>query len=177
LTEIGHDVGLISPDRYAHYQKKDADLQTILAILRNTNVKNTPTIKAFLNRIGSPAFMGSIPAVELLKRPEIGLVDLTEMVPELKQRPLSETAVEQLEVMVKFEGYIQKQIRQAERQAKQEAIAIPEGLTYANLDGLALEARQKLAKIQPRTIGQASRISGVNPSDIAMLVLYLKRGN
>ncbi len=177
LTELGHKIGLIGPERFDRYQKKSADLQAVLSILKKTNIKNTPVIKAFLEQVGSPAFVGSIPAVELLKRPEIGFVDLSKLIPELKEPVLSETAIEQLEVMVKFEGYIQKQIKQAERQAKQETIAIPDNFQYAKLDGLALEARQKLQKIQPRTIGQASRISGVNPSDIAMLVLYLRRGN
>jgi tRNA uridine 5-carboxymethylaminomethyl modification enzyme len=177
LTELGHKIGLIPQDRYDRFRQKSADLLVVLSLLKKTNLKNTPALKAFLEQIGSPVFVGSIPAVELLKRPEIGFNDLVALIPDLQSPALSETGVEQLEVMVKFEGYIQKQIRQAERQAKQEAIAIPEGFKYADLDGLALEARQKLQKIQPRTIGQAGRISGVNPSDIAMLVLYLKRGN
>jgi tRNA uridine 5-carboxymethylaminomethyl modification enzyme len=176
LTEIGYRVGLIKRARYEAFKKKNEDLQRVLHILKNTTLKRNAQIVDYLELKGSPMFVGGISAYDLLKRPEIAFVDLRGWISDLDDLDLSDIAIEQLEVIVKFEGYIQKAMKQAERLVRQESITIPEGIDYLKLDGLALEARQKLTKIQPRSIGQASRISGVNPSDIAMLALYLKRG-
>lgn len=177
LSEIGHDIGLINDDRYGRFKKKSEDLQLVLSILAANNIKMNAKIEQAMLERNSPPFIGAISGIELLRRPEITYQDLLEWMPKLKDVRLDDTAISQLEINVKFEGYIQKQIRQAERQQKQESIKLPTDLNYLLLDGLAVEARQKLNKIKPLTIGQASRISGVNPSDIAMLVLYLRKGH
>jgi len=155
--------------------QKKADLQSVFEILKQRKVKSTVYLSAKLAQKGSAPIIGAVSALELLRRPKLSYADIVPTMPELEQYHLDQTAIEQLEVMVKFEGYIEKQQRVAARQAKQELVTIPSEIEYAKLDGLALEARQKLAKIRPRTIGQASRISGVNPSDIAMLLLYIQK--
>jgi tRNA uridine 5-carboxymethylaminomethyl modification enzyme len=177
LSEIGHDIGLINDDRYKRFKKKSEDLRLVLSILTANNIKMNAKIEQAMIERNSPPFTGAISGLELLRRPEINYRDLLEWMPKLKEISLDDTAISQLEINVKFEGYIQKQIRQAERQQKQESIRLPTDLNYLSLDGLAVEARQRLNKIKPLTIGQASRISGVNPSDIAMLVLYLRKGH
>ena len=175
LTEIGHDIGLIDEGRYSRFVQKKADLQAVFDILKQRKLKSTAYLSAKLTQKGSAPIIGAVSALELLRRPELSYADIYPSIPELEHYRLDQTAIEQLEVMVKFEGYIEKQQRVATRQAKQELVSIPAEIDYAKLDGLALEARQKLAKIKPRTIGQASRISGVNPSDIAMLLLYIQK--
>ncbi|HOJ44531.1 MAG TPA: tRNA uridine-5-carboxymethylaminomethyl(34) synthesis enzyme MnmG [Bacilli bacterium] len=177
LTQIGYDIGLISESRYDRFKKKNDDLRLVLSMLSSNNIKMNPKIEQAMIERNSPPFIGSISGMELLRRHEIGYRDLLDWMPKLKDVTLDDTAIEQLEINVKFEGYIQKQIRQAQRQQKQESIKLPPDIDYLALDGLAVEARQKLHKIKPVTIGQASRISGVNPSDIAMLVLYLRKGH
>jgi len=175
LTDIGHRIGLIDDGRYSQFMQKKADLQSVFEILKQRKVKSTVYLSAKLAQKGSAPIIGAVSALELLRRPKLSYADIVPTMPELEQYHLDQTAIEQLEVMVKFEGYIEKQQRVAARQAKQELVTIPSEIEYAKLDGLALEARQKLAKIRPRTIGQASRISGVNPSDIAMLLLYIQK--
>ncbi|HAV19739.1 MAG TPA: tRNA uridine-5-carboxymethylaminomethyl(34) synthesis enzyme MnmG, partial [Firmicutes bacterium] len=177
LREMGYELGLINEERYGRFLKKNEDLRTIFQIINNTTIRNHKAINEYLVNLGSQALNGGINAAELLRRPEIDLRSLLQFVSIPPEIDLSDTLIEQLEVMIKYEGYIQKQDKQAQKIIKQESIMIPPTLDYAMLDGLAIEARQKLAKIQPLTIGQASRISGVNPSDIAMLVLYLKRNS
>jgi len=175
LTEHGFRLGLIAEDRYRAFMKKKADLQAIIEILKQRKVKPTTVVTGILNQKGSQLLVGAITGLELLRRPEIAYEDLLEVIPELKEYILDSAAVEQLEIIVKFEGYIEKQQRQARRLANQEQVLIPPTIEYRHMDGLALEARQKLEKIRPRTIGQASRVSGVNPSDVAMLLLYIQR--
>ncbi|MBO6285423.1 MAG: tRNA uridine-5-carboxymethylaminomethyl(34) synthesis enzyme MnmG, partial [Bacilli bacterium] len=113
--------------------------------------------------------------LELLKRPEFHYVDLLPLMDGLKDFGLNEDAILSLETKVKFEGYIVKQKKDAENLAKQEKILLPEDLDYLHIDGLRLEARQKLAAVKPFSIGQASRISGVNPADVSVLLLTLRK--
>ncbi len=176
LSEYGRRFGLISDERYRGFQKKNDDLQRILKALATIKIKITHEITAILAARGSTSFTGSISALELLRRPDVHYADIADWSMELQDEKISRIAVEQLEIIVKFEGYIQKQLKAAQRQARQEEVVIPIDTDYNSMDGLALEARQKLTRIRPLTIGQASRVSGVNPSDIAMLVLYLKKG-
>ena len=100
-----------------------------------------------------------------------------EFIPDLQGISLSVVAIDQLEIMVKYQGYIQKQLKEAEKSHKLENMKIPVDISYLNMDGLALEARQKLDKVRPLTIGQASRISGVNPADISILILKIRKGD
>ncbi len=175
LTEIGHEIGLINERRYYEYLKKNKDLRKILKLLHEEKITMNPQIEADLVAKNNPLFIGGIYAYDLLKRTDITFIDLKRWSNKLADFDLSDIAMMQLEIMVKFEGYIQKQVKQASRQAKQETMMLPDDINYLSLDGLAVEARQKLQKIRPVTIGQASRISGVNPSDIAMLIIYLRK--
>ena len=118
---------------------------------------------------------GGIQAFELLKRPNVSYIEIKKFLPELDNVELDEFAIEEVEIIAKYEGYIVKQIREAKNMAKLEEMKIPNDMDFLNMDGLALEARQKLDKVRPMTIGQASRISGVNPSDISVLIFNVRK--
>ena len=132
-------------------------------------------INEYLRSVNSNELVGGLQAFELLKRPNISYEAIKNFVPELKDIELDEFAVEEVEIIAKYEGYIIKQIREAKNMAKLEEMKIPSDFDFINMDGLALEARQKLDKIRPLTIGQASRISGVNPSDITVLIFNVRK--
>ena len=128
----------------------------------------------FLESRGTAPVSDGAPMIALLRRPEIHYADLRQFDPEMPDLP-QETA-EQVEISVKYEGYIQRQLQEVEDFRKLESRAIPPGIDYANIQGLRLEAREKLAAVQPMNLGQASRISGVSPADVAALMIYLERG-
>lgn len=176
LTEIGHRLGVITKDRYTYFTDKNQKIDKSLQKLKKTILPvNENTVK-FLDKNGSLPYAGGLSAYEILKRPEI---KLTEMIKEdifPNSENLDATGLFQLETMVKFEGYVSRQIEEAARFAKLEEKKLSQNINYIHLDGLSMEARQYLDKIKPTTLGQASRIPGVNPSDIAVLVLYLKKG-
>ena len=142
LTDIGHQLGLIHENRYADFVKKRQDIHDILDILSKSTIKLTKQIDEQLQARGSVSFIGAINGLELLRRPEISYADVLNWLPAISKIPLDDEAIHQLEIMVKFEGYIQKQIRTAQRQEKQEQIKLPPDINYLSLDGLALEARQ-----------------------------------
>jgi len=176
LTEKGYLAGLINPLRYEQFVTKKNNIDKTISILEKSHLGNKPELIAYLNSLGFDDLKGGISGIELLRRQEVKYEQVRKFIPLLDSVPLDKTAIEQLEIMIKFEGYIAKQKKEALSMAKLEDFVIPSGLNYKKMDGLALEARQKLALIQPLTVGQASRISGVNPSDISILLLYLRRG-
>ena len=110
-----------------------------------------------------------------MKRPAVKYTEIAKFIPELADISLDEFAIEEIEIIAKYEGYIVKQIKEAEGMAKLDNMKIPEDIDYLHMDGLALEARSKLNEIRPLTVGQASRVSGVNPADISILILNIKR--
>lgn len=175
LTEYGYQLGLIPEARYQSFLQKNESLNRVLSILRKTYLGANKKVNEYLLKIGCTPLKGGTLAYDLLKRPDVAYSTMIELIPELIFHPLDETGIMQLEIMVKYEGYIAKQEKEAKSFAKFESLLLPEDLDYLHIDGLALEARQKLQKIRPRTIGQASRVGGVNPSDISVLVLTLKR--
>lgn len=175
LTEIGHDVGLIKEERYQKFINKKQNINKAIDVLKKTYLGKKKEVEDYLASLGFNELKGGIQAFELLKRPNVKYTKIAEFIPELQEIPLDEFAIEEVEIIAKYEGYIVKQIKEAEGMAKLDAMKIPEGLDYLNMDGLALEARSKLNKIQPLTIGQASRISGVNPADISILILNIKK--
>ena len=177
LTELGRKVGLVQDDQYALYQHKKALLQTVETYLKSHSVKPNADIQNFLTAKGHGQLHGGITAYELLKRPNIEWKELIHFFPELEQWVAEETTLYQLDVEIKFSGYIDKEVKKALEFARFEKVLIPEQIDYATMHGLAMEARQKLSLIRPLTVGQAARISGVNPSDIAMLVMQLKKQN
>ena len=175
LTEIGHDIGLISEERYQNFTGKVNNINKAVEILKANYLGGRKDINEYLRSIESNELTGGIQAFELLKRPNVSYVELKKFVPELKDIELDEFAIEEVEIIAKYEGYIIKQIREAKNMAKLEEMKIPSDFDYINMDGLALEARQKLDKVKPLTIGQASRISGVNPSDITVLIFNVRK--
>ena len=174
LTDIGHELGLISESRYSHFCEKRENINKAIDILNHTYLGKRKEIEEYIISLGFNELKGGILASEILKRPGVSYNKIREFIPELHDICLENDAIEQLEVMVKYEGYIAKQIREAESMRKLEEMKIPSDFDFINMDGLRLEARQKLDKIKPLTIGQASRVSGVNPSDISILILNIR---
>ena len=175
LTEIGHQIGLISEERYQNFTNKINNINKAIEILKANYLGAREDVNAYLRSIDSNELAGGIQAFELLKRPNVSYKEIVKFIPDLKDIELDEFAVEEVEIIAKYEGYIVKQIREAKNMAKLEEMKIPADFDYLNMDGLALEARQKLDKIRPLTIGQASRISGVNPSDITVLIFNVRK--
>ena len=175
LTEIGHEIGLIKEERYQNFINKVNNINKAIEILKTNYLGGREDINAYLRSIDSNELTGGIQAFELLKRPNVSYVEVRKFVPGLNEIDLDEFAIEEVEIIAKYEGYIIKQIREAKNMAKLEEMKIPSDFDYLNMDGLALEARQKLDKVKPLTIGQASRISGVNPSDITVLIFNVRK--
>lgn len=174
LTEMGHRVGLVQEAQYQAYLHKKAAVENELARLKTIRLKPTDDLQVFLAEKGAAPLRDGVLANEFLRRPEISYADLQNFIPENSE--LTAKEIEQVEIQIKYEGYIQKALDKVEKLKRMEAKVIPEKIDYAAINGLATEARQKLQKIQPETIAQASRISGVNPTDISVLMIYIERG-
>ena len=174
LTEIGHEVGLISEERYNAFKQKMAKIEKELERLKNTNIKPTKEVNDLLKSVNSTEITTGIKEIELLKRSEIKYEDLRKIDENMPK--LSEVEAEEVEIKAKYEGYIKLQMAQVEKMKKLENKLLPENLDYLNLKGISLEARQKLDKFKPHSIGQASRISGISPADISVLLIYLEQG-
>ncbi|KAF1302658.1 MULTISPECIES: tRNA uridine-5-carboxymethylaminomethyl(34) synthesis enzyme MnmG [Enterococcus] len=174
LTEMGHRIGLVREPQYQTYLKKKAAVEAEIARLATIRIKPTPEVQAFLEAKGSAPLKDGVLANEFLRRPEISYQELMQFVPENDE--LTHKEVEQVEIQIKYEGYIKKAMEKVEKLKRMEAKKIPENIDYAAINGLATEAKQKLQKIQPETIAQASRISGVNPADLSILMVYIEQG-
>ncbi len=173
LTPAGHALGLISDARYEAFLEKRAHIEAEIARLEETVLPPSAPVLAFLAAHGSSAIVTGITLSELLRRPELGYDMLAEIDP---NRPkLSPAEAEQVEISVKYAGYIARQQKQVEQFARLERKRIPDWMDYQQLAGLRLEARQKLDAIRPKSVGQASRISGVSPADISVLLVYLEQ--
>ncbi len=177
LTQIGRDIGLVKDDRYARYLKSIEERTKLREVLETTQVGAKADVSEFLSNLGYPNYNGGLTAAELIRRPHVMMNELLNYVPSIVVSILDPNALVQLETDIKYEGYINKQRQEALRLAKLEEIKIPADFTYEHLDGLRIEARQKLARVKPLTVGQAKRISGVNPNDIIILMTYLRKGN
>ena len=175
LTEIGHNIGLISNERYEHFLNKKNNVENEIERLKNTVIKPTKEVNDFLEKNGTSKLSTGIKLSELLKRPELTYKKLGEID---KERPnLTKQEAEEVEIQVKYSGYINLEREQVEKFKKLEERKLPETLDYEKIKGLRLEARQKLNKIKPGSVGQASRISGVSPADISVLLIYLETMN
>ena len=173
LTEIGYNIGLISKDKYDKFLNKKENIKNEIERLRNTIIKPTKEVNLFLKENKSSEIKNGIKLIELLKRTELTYKNLLEID---KERPILDTAEqEEVEIEVKYEGYIKLQLLQVEKFKKLENKILPENVDYLNLKGISLEARQKLNKFRPNSIGQASRISGISPADISVLLIYLEQ--
>ncbi len=172
LTEYGHEIGLISDERYNKFLKKKRKIEEEIERLKKTNVKPNAENNAFLKKYGTTEITAGVKLAELLKRTELTYEILGEID---KNRPeLDRQVREEVEIMVKYEGYIEMQKRQVEGFKKLEKKLLPEEIDYNEIKGIRLEARQKLNKYKPYSLGQASRISGVSPADISVLLIYLE---
>lgn len=172
LTEKGHRIGLISDERYQKFLDKLSLIKAETARLKTVTVNPTAVINQQLKAANSGELKEKISLLDLLKRPELSYDFVISLIDEKRTLPLEIT--EQIEIEVTYEGYIKKAIKEAEKLIKEERIQIPADFDYSKLHNIALEARVKLSKIKPLTVGQASRISGVNPADITSLILHLK---
>lgn len=173
LTEIGHQVDLISEERYNKFIQKRKNIKREIERLKTINIKPEDKVNKFLREHNSSELNNGVKLIELLKRPEIKYEDLKEIVKDMPKLTRSEK--EEVEIEVKYEGYIKLQLEQVEKFKKLETKILPEGINYLNLQGISLEARQKLDKFRPNSIGQASRISGISPADISVLLIHLEQ--
>ena len=172
LTEIGHQIGLISDERYDRFLLKMKQIEEEIERLRTTNIKPTKELNEFLVKHGTSEVNAGMKLAELLKRTEITYDNLAEID---KNRPvLDKQVTEEAEIMIKYEGYIDLQEKQVEGFKKLEKKLLPDNIDYNDIKGIRLEARQKLNKCKPYSIGQASRISGVSPADISVLLIYIE---
>lgn len=173
LTEIGHEIGLISDERYKRFLSKKENIEKEVERLKKTVVKPTEKVNKILKKCGTSELNNGSKMAELIKRPEVSyeiLKDIDENRPELSYQEK-----EEVEIQIKYEGYIKLQEEQVEKFKKLEEKILPENIDYETINGISLEGRQKLNKFKPRSIGQASRISGVSPADVSVLLVYLQQ--
>lgn len=173
LTEIGHEIGLISDERYQKLNDKKRQIDEEIKRLQTATIGTTPQVQAFLEQHNSTLLKSGMTLEELLKRPEICYNDLEEI--DTKQPELPEAVTQQVEISIKYEGYIKRQLQQVEQFKKLEKKKLSLDFDYSQVPNLRKEAIQKLNEYQPASIGQASRISGVSPADISVLLVYLNR--
>ncbi len=172
LTEIGHKIGLISDKRYKDFILKKENIEKEVKRIKNTVIKPTEKVNKFLEEYNSSKIATGVKLADLLKRTELDYDKLSEID---EERPkLSKEEAEEINIMVKYEGYIKLEEEQVEKFKKLENKKIDEKINFEDIKGLRLEARQKLNKVKPTSVGQASRISGVSPADISVLLIYLE---
>jgi tRNA uridine 5-carboxymethylaminomethyl modification enzyme len=174
LTKKGHEIGLIPEDRYERFEEKRALIAQEIDRLEHVSIKPSEIVQQVLAESQSTSLIEPMSAASLLKRPEITYPVIHKLVP--AETALPETVMEQVEIQVKYAGYIDKQLAQVEKMRKMENKKLPVDLDYMAINGLATEAKQKLHEVRPLSVGQASRVSGVNPADISILLIYLEQG-
>lgn len=170
LLEKGFQLGVVSQERYEQFQNKMETIQKTKELLQEVHIKPTESINAYLSSLGFDPLQHGCSALELLKRPQVTIKGLRSWI----EQNIDASVARQIEIEVKYAGYIEKAKRDARHLQAMDQKKLPEGLDYLHMDNLRLEARQKLDQIRPSTLGQASRISGINPSDIAILSLCVK---
>ena len=173
LTPAGYRAGLISEERYQAFLEKMERIRLEKARLEKTVIPPELSVNQFLDKHGSAQLKTGIRLADLLRRPEMSYRLLGEL--DVQRPPLTRAETEEVEIQIKYDGYIARQMKQVEQFKKLEDKKLPEGINYSAIDGLRLEARQKLAALRPVSIGQASRVSGVSPADISVLLIYLEQ--
>ncbi|MCI5976640.1 MAG: tRNA uridine-5-carboxymethylaminomethyl(34) synthesis enzyme MnmG [Clostridiales bacterium] len=171
LTAIGAKIGLVSPERLRAVEEKYAAVKREARRLESTGVAESEALNALLTARDSAPVKGSARLADLLRRPQIGYGDLAPFDPERPELPKAVT--DEVEIQVKYAGYLARQEKQVEQFRQEESRLLPDDLDYATIPGLRLEAREKLQRVRPVSIGQAGRISGVSPADVAVLLIYL----
>ena len=179
LTEKGHEIGLISEERYQSFIKKKERIEREMIRLNETMVGTGVDVQEILKTLSSAPLAAPSSLAELLRRPELSYASLRQL--DTDREELPPDVIEQVEINIKYEGYIRRQMHQVEQFRKMERKRIPDSMNYDEVPSLRIEARQKLKQIRPESVGQASRISGVSPADISVLLVYLEqqrqRGN
>ena len=173
LTEVGHSVGLASDERLARMQQKRAQTEAAIARLKKTWIGKSEALDRWMALHGQAEAAGSVCAADLIRRPGISYADLESIDPAWS--PLPRETLQQVDIALRYEGYLEKERRQVEAFRRSEDMLLPQGFDYMTLDTLRIEARQKLTAQQPRSLGEASRISGVSPGDIAVLMVWLEK--
>ena len=174
LSEIGHDIGLLSDERYQAFINKQAAVEAEIARLKGIRLKPTAELQAFLAEKNSTQLRDGFLFADLLKRPELDYDSLYPFAP--LEEPLSSDVTRQVEIQIKYDGYINKAYSKVEKLKRLEEKRIPENIDYDSINGIANEAKEKMKKIPPETMAQASRISGVNPADISVLMVHVQSG-
>ena len=175
LRKYGYEVGLVSQEQYDEVLLKQQQITSEIERLKRTMIGGSKEHQAFLEKYKSAPLRTAASLAELICRPELSYEILAEIDPDRK--PLPEAVQEQVEIEIKYEGYIERQLRQVEAFKKMEKKSIPLDLNYDDVGSLRLEARQKLKEFRPTSVGQASRISGVSPADVSVLLIYLEHFN
>lgn len=175
LRKFAYKYGCISVDIYKKYLDKMNTISKVIKIMNQTHIGNNNELSKYMIEKFNENYRKGITISNLIKRPYVKFSEVINFFDEFNKFSLSSELIEDIEILVKYEGYIKKQKKDAEKLKKLDSIILPKNIDYLNMDGLALEARQKLDSIRPQSIGQASRISGINPSDITILNLYLNK--
>ena len=173
LSHIGHKFGLIDDERFEQVELKRAQIKEEIERLENFSIGANEKVQRFLEAHGSTTLKKASSLAELIKRPELDYDMIAEL--DIDRKELPADVIEQVNIEIKYEGYITRQLKQVEQAKKLEGRRIPEDIDYDDVKSLRLEARQKLKEVRPVSIGQASRISGVSPADISVLTIYLKQ--
>lgn len=173
LCDKAYEYGLISEDRYRRFCEKRKSVQSEIERLKTFRITPTADVIEKMKELDTAEIKDGILALDLLRRPELDYAKIMYLANQ--EIMLESDVIEQVEIEVKYEGYIKKSLQQVEKLKKMESKKIPEDINYDEVPSLALEAREKLKKVSPLTIAQASRISGVNPADISILLIYLEQ--
>ncbi|MDF0728491.1 tRNA uridine-5-carboxymethylaminomethyl(34) synthesis enzyme MnmG [Cytobacillus sp. S13-E01] len=174
LTDKAYQLGLISEERYKAFELKKAAIEQEKERLQTIIIKPKMEVQEIIRLAGGSELKDGIRAADLLKRPEMTYEHIKKMVP--AETEISYDITEQVEIQIKYEGYIEKSLQQVERHKKMENKKIPENIDYDAISSIATEARQKLKEVRPLSVAQASRIAGVNPADVSILLVYLEQG-
>ncbi len=180
LTPLGHEIGLASEFRYEKMQSKYSERASLVEWCENTSVRPSDELQDYLEAVGTGRLTGRVKIADLLRRPQLNFEKLLPMLPELRSRceeveaERRDEIIESAEILIKYQGYIDRERESAERMKRLEKVKIPDAMNFEDLSALSTEARQKLTRIRPATIGQASRIPGVSPSDINVLLVLLR---
>lgn len=174
LTEVGYKVGMISEERYQKFLSKKQQIEEEKMRIKKIILKPNAEVQGLIQSLGGSELKDGIRASDLLKRPEMSYAHIEQLAKATSE--LDDDVKEQVEIQIKYEGYIEKSLQQVDRLKKMENKKIPDQIDYDDINGLASEARQKLKSVRPLSLAQASRISGVNPADISILLVYLEQG-
>lgn len=172
LRDYGYQIGLIDEDTYKEFNEKKDNIKKIINILKSEKITPTKETNTLLEKLGTAPLKDGITLYDLLKRPELSFNDIEKF----KEFPYSKAEKEEVEIQIQYEGYIKKQEKDTKKLLDLEKIKIPANISYDDIKNIASEAREKLKTVEPETLAQASRISGVNPADIAIIMVYLKKG-